>query len=126
MRAPAIAPSTSRLPDIKVDWSLAFQRPETKAAAEYWNQLRGERPMPPRGELKPSAMRRYLAYVSIVDRDAASGQYTVSLQSSHTAEVLRDLKGRTFAELFPPHVAQRWRACFDLMREKGQPVRLST
>ena len=74
MRAPAIAPSTSRLPDIKVDWSLAFQRPETKAAAEYWNQLRGERPMPSRGELKPSAMRRYLAYVSIVDRDAASGQ----------------------------------------------------
>jgi len=124
---PAIAPAASaRLPAITLDWNLAFQRPETRAAADYWIELRGDRQMPSRGELKPSRMRTYLTYVSIVDRDPISGLYRVSLQSTHTREVFGELKGRAFAELFPPEVAQRWRDCFNLIRDNPKPVRLWT
>jgi hypothetical protein len=33
---------------------------------------------------------------------------------------------RRFSDLFPPEVAQRWRECFDLVRDTASPVRLFT
>jgi hypothetical protein len=116
----------SSLPTITVDRTLAFRRSETKAAADYWAGLCGLRPMPSRGELKPNAMRGFLPYVSLVDVDPKTGIYTVGLQATHLREAFGDLTHRTFGELFPPKVAQRWRNCFNLVRETSQPVRLAT
>ena len=122
----AIVALNTNLPTMTVDWSLGFRRSETKAAATYWTELCGNRQMPSRTELKPRAIRSFLPYVSIVDLDSQTGNYTVALQATHSREVFGNLKGRKFAELFPPDVAQRWRDCFDLVCDRPQPVRLSS
>src|SRR6185295_15978229 len=85
-----------------------------------------ERLMPSRAEIKPSAMRAFLQYVSLVDINYKTGLYSVSLQSAHTREVFGNLARHRFGELFPPDVAQRWRDCFNLVRDTPKPVRLST
>jgi hypothetical protein len=126
MLSPRPAAAKSGLPIITVDRTLAFRRSETKAAADLWTGLCGQRPMPSRGELKPGAMRSFLPYVNIVDLDRKAGLYTVALQSSHLRETFGDLRSRKFGELFPPDVAQRWRDCFNLVRDMPRPVRLWT
>jgi len=126
MRASLVAEIRSSLPTITVDWSLAFQRPETKAAAAYWANLCADRPMPSRAELRPGAMRSFLSYLSLMDFDPQTGIYKVGLQSTHSREVFGNLKGRKFGELFPPDVAQRWRDSFNLVRDRPEPVRLWT
>jgi hypothetical protein len=82
--------------------------------------------MPSRAELKPLNMRSFLRFVSLVDVERDSGIYRVRLQSTHTREVFGELAHRKFGELFPEDVAQRWRDCFHLVRDTGQPVRLWT
>lgn len=126
MLSPIFHRCTSTLPAITVDRALAFEHYFVRSAAEYWNSLRGDRPMPSRGELKPAAMRSFLRFVSIVDIRPATGTYRVVLQSSHSRDVFGDLVDREFGELFPPEVAQRWRDCFNLVRDTAEPVRLST
>ena len=114
---------------ITVDWELAFTRPPAQKAIAYWRSLLHGRRMPTRRELNPQAMKDFLKYVNLVDvLSLAAGEwdYAVSLQSTDACEVLGDIKGRRFAEVFPPHHAQRWRNSFDLPREEKTPVRLLT
>ena len=109
-----------------VDRALAFERPETRAAATYWAALCGQRLMPSRSELKPSAMRRFLQFVNLVDINFEADSYMVTLQGAHTQQVFGNLRGQKFRDLFPPEVVKRWRECFQLTRDTNLPVRLSS
>src|SRR3569833_2864305 len=124
MLSPLFASFASSLPKITVDWTLTFRHPELRLAAEYWDALRGDRAMPSRQEIKPAAMRGFLQFVNLVDIEPETSIYRVSLQSSHTARLFGQIAHHKFGELFEPAVAQRWRDCFNLVRDSRQPVRL--
>jgi hypothetical protein len=126
MLSPLVASFTSSLPKITVDRTLGFEHPGIRLALEHWNALRGQRKMPSRQELRPAAMRRFLRFVNLVDVEPGTGIYRVSLQSAHTAELFGQIAHRKFGELFAPEVAQRWRDCFNLVRDGGEPVRLQS
>jgi hypothetical protein len=114
---------------ITVDWELRFSSPQVQKALAHWQSLLGGRQMPARRELNPRAMKAFIHYVNLVDViPTSTGQwdYVVALQSAHGSEILGDVKGRRFAEIFPPAMVQRWRGCFDLPRRSGAPVRLLT
>jgi hypothetical protein len=75
------ASALQKFPEITVDWELAFQNPITCGAGQYWVSLCGHRDMPARSDVRPSAMRRYLQYVNLVDVDPQQqDSYVVSLQ----------------------------------------------
>jgi hypothetical protein len=124
MLSPLVARFTSTLPKITVDWTLGFTHPGIRLASEHWNAVRGQRNMPSRKELKPAAMRKFLRFVNLVDVEPGTGIYRISLQSAHTAELFGEIAHHKFGELFEPAVAQRWRDCFNLVRDSARPVRL--
>ncbi|HEY3778680.1 MAG TPA: PAS domain-containing protein [Rhizomicrobium sp.] len=114
---------------IAIDWDLAFSRPETQQGYRYWQSLRQGRAMPERRELDPRAMARFLSFVNLVEMAparAGAWNYTVTLQGSHSREVLGAAQGRSLAEIFPKPAFARWRSCFDLPRSGRMPVRLLT
>jgi hypothetical protein len=113
---------------VSIDWELNFLRPQPQKAALYWHSLLNGRLMPQRRELSPRAMKTFITYVNLVDVLSFDGQwdYAVSLQSADSFQVLGNIKGTRFTEIFPPLHAQRWRSSFDLSRENKRPVRLLT
>src|SRR5436190_9621211 len=91
------------MPAITVDWSLAFQSPVAKQAAGYWFSLRGDRDMPARRELSPSAMRAFLSFVNLVSvKGEGLGSYTVILQGQHTRDVFGHLANCYLSEVLTP------------------------
>jgi hypothetical protein len=114
---------------VALDWELAFTRPATQEGFHYWQSLRGARAMPQRSELDPRAMVRFLSCVNLVETAPAgpgSWNYIVTLQGSHSREVLGAAQGRNLSEIFPKAVFARWRNCFDLPRSSRRAVRLVT
>jgi hypothetical protein len=117
------------LSPVAVDWELGFTRAATKSGLLYWRSLLARRAMPERHDLDPRAMARFLSFVSLVDVCAAAPgawNYVVTLQGSHSREVLGAVQGQKLADIFAPAVAARWRGCFDLSRSSRLPVRLMT
>jgi hypothetical protein len=115
------------MPTITVDWSLAFQSPVAKQAAGYWFSLRGDRDMPGRRELSPSAMRGFLSFVNLVAINGEGpGSYTIVLQGQHTRDVFGHVANRNLSEVLTPAEEQRWRESFDLTHNSQKPVRLAT
>lgn len=112
------------MPMITVDWQLAFEQSVTQEAAAYWMNLRGDRPMPARGELRPAGMRNFLTFVNLVD--VVDDSYIITLQGAHARQVLGHLANQKFVNLFTREEEERWRYCLDLVRDNCKPVRLYT
>jgi hypothetical protein len=115
------------MPTITVDWSLAFQNSAATEAAAYWFLLRGDRQMPARRELSPSAMRGFLSFVNLVSiKGEGPDSYRLALQGQHTRDVFGHLAKCKLTEVLSIQEEQRWRECFDLARDSQKPVRLTT
>jgi hypothetical protein len=54
------------------------------------------------------------------------GSYVVRLQGQHTRDVFGHLATQSLAAVLSPQEEQRWRFCFDIVRDRGEPVRLAT
>jgi hypothetical protein len=112
---------------ITVDWGLAFSQPATNKALSYWRSLCGARKMPERGELSPQAMRAFLTYVNLVDVVAGpvsgSFEYRVSLQGQHARGLHGHVAHRKLVEALPRQAEQRWRYCFETVRQAARPAR---
>jgi hypothetical protein len=68
----------------------------------YWNERRGERPAPERGEIEPGAIRHVLGDAFILACDSAAG-YPVRLAGTRVCALFcRELKNEPFAHLWAP------------------------
>jgi len=68
---------------------------------DYWDQQRGRRPAPERGDIEPSAIRRVLADTFILSFDPRTG-HPFRLAGTRVCALFgRELKGDAFLDLWP-------------------------
>jgi hypothetical protein len=71
----------------------------------YWNDLRGDRAAPERGEIEPGAIRHILADTFVLELDAA-GAARIRLAGTRCCALFgRELKGSRFDSLWPKREA---------------------
>jgi hypothetical protein len=118
------------LSPVDIDWELNCLRDATRQALHYWQSLCGGRRMPRRSELRPAAMRSFISHVNLVDvvrsSPAAPDDYIVTLEGHHAHEIYGAVAHRRLDEILPPHLEQRWRNGFSLVRQVERPVRFSS
>lgn len=72
----------------------------SRALYAYWNQVRGERAAPERGEIKPDAIAKILGDVFILDADEPN-PYRVRLAGTRICTLLgRELRDAKFTDSF--------------------------
>src|ERR1700744_2260073 len=119
----------SDLPHYVIDESAAFTRPATIKALAYWRSQKGDRAMPSRSDISPSALRSVLPQIALVeipakgDRPAA---YIIRLAGDAIHQVFGPLTGKPIDEFLPPDALSRWIACFAAVRTALAPVRVIT
>jgi hypothetical protein len=77
----------------------------TRQLFEYWNERRGRRPAPDRGEIEPGAIRRVLADTFILAFDTAAGHPFRIAGTRVCAAFGRELKNEAFVGLWTPESA---------------------
>ena len=77
-----------------------MKHPSSRQVFEYWNERRGDRLAPERGDIDPGPMRRVLGDTFILGRDA-QGSYRFRLSGTRTCALFcRELKGADFLDLW--------------------------
>jgi hypothetical protein len=80
--------------------------PRIKALYDYWNALRGDRAMPARSDIDPTAIPGLLPYVIMYDV-AADGGYTVRLVGEEVVRFVgSNATGRPAGATMPPRSAE--------------------
>lgn len=124
-----LLPSVSDdLPPVFVDRSLAMTRTATIKGRDYWNKLRGARPMPMRADVVPRDMREFLSHVGLVEIvSGANGavDYTMRVAGGKIEEIFGSLTGQLIAKTLPQDTAARWRLVFEEIRKGGVPLAVS-
>jgi hypothetical protein len=69
---------------------------------DYWNERRGSRAAPERGDLEPGAIRQILADSFVIAIDAAAGHPLRLAGTRMCALFGREIKGMPFQDLFLP------------------------
>ena len=110
-----------------MDWGLEFSHRAPRAALDYWRALRGDRAMPLRSELSPSAMRDFLLHVALVDAHVSPGgdrRYFVRLAGMRVEQVFGSVGGKYFGDFLPPELHARWLIAYDAVRDHRKPLRI--
>ena len=77
-----------------------MKHPSNQQFFAYWNEKRGEGRAPDRGDFKPDAVRQLLGDIFVLACDEAS-RYPFRVAGTRICALLgRDLKDRSFSELF--------------------------
>lgn len=77
-----------------------MQNTPTQEILNYWNGLRGSRPAPLRSEIDPSALRRFLPHLFIVNA-TISDRPTFALAGTRICELFdRELRGLDYASMW--------------------------
>jgi hypothetical protein len=125
----AVKHGAPELPEFVIDRSATFTRPATAKALEYWRSRKGDRAMPSRGDISPSALRGVLPQIALVDVPGPgdrSTAYTVRLAGEAVLQVFGPLTGKSIDEFLPPEILERWMACFEAARTSAAPVRAAS
>ncbi len=92
-----------------------------RALLRYWNEKRGERAMPARGDIDPVEIPRLLPVTLIAD--AASGQSCIRLLGSETTNAYgRELRGLPVDDVEFGDFTPRWRDAFVRVAATMAPV----
>ena len=99
----ATAMGTSRESGARaVQVGLVMQKTSTKTLFDYWNTLRGARSAPDRRDIDPAQIKSALANTFILELDERN-EFSFRLAGSHLcAAYARELKGRSFTQLWHP------------------------
>ena len=83
----------------------------SRALHAYWDELRGDRAAPERGEIEPGAIRHVLADSLILEVDSGHRGAAVRLAGTRLCALFgRELRGTEFARLWGlPRAADPWR-----------------
>ncbi len=82
-----------------------MKNPSTRMVFEYWNELRGERAAPERGEIEPGALRHALADTFMLENEPIGPVFRLA-GTRLCALIGSELRGRAFAALWPDVEAQ--------------------
>jgi hypothetical protein len=89
---------------------------------EYWNERRGSRAAPERGELEPGAIRQLLADSFVVAVEAAAGHPLRLAGTRVCALFCREIKGVPFGGLFAPDCRAEIRDLVEIVARELVPV----
>jgi hypothetical protein len=90
----------SELHPFLIDTNAAFTRPATIKALEYWRSRKGDRVMPARADISPSALRSVLPQIALVEVPSASDRptaYVIRLAGDAIHQVFGPLTGKPIA-----------------------------
>lgn len=111
---------------VTYDESCAFEHPALRAAFEYWQKLCGDRPMPSRRDINPSAMRKFIAHVGVIDILVAADEsvsYFVRVAGAEVERVPGLRSGKALLDGVPADMASRWLEPHERLRLSGKPLR---
>jgi hypothetical protein len=113
-----------RTKPLEIDWDLNLTRPANKLAHAYWRSHCRDHGMPAYKDLPPSGMRGFIAHIGIVEiREGGTGKdYFIRLAGSRWEEVFGRIAGKHLHKFLSPAVEERWRALFDPVCERAEPV----
>jgi len=117
------------LPPIKIDRGLAFTRPMTAKALEYWQSVRGSRAMPSRKDISPQSMRTLVKHVALVEirrGDGGNTDYFIRIAGGKIEDVFGSITGHRLPDFLPPKIEERWRFIFDTELEAAAPLRMTS
>lgn len=87
-----------------------MKHPTSRLLHSYWDQLRGERAAPERGEVEPGAIRNLLADSLILAVDVPRSGASVRLAGTRVCALFgRELKGAAFADIWGEASTDPWR-----------------
>jgi hypothetical protein len=78
-----------------------MKHPSVRALFEYWDQRRGRRPAPERGDIEPAAIRHVLADTFVLSFEPRMGHPFRLAGTRVCALFARELKGEAFLDLWP-------------------------
>lgn len=93
-----------------------------QAAFEYWQRIRGSRPMPSRSDFNPADVVSLLPHLLLVDVQWDPLDFRYRLIGTFIVEMSADNTGRWISQI--PHQAQpsrTWSAC-ELVATTGRPI----
>jgi hypothetical protein len=77
-----------------------MKHPASRRLYAYWEELRGKRPAPERGEIEPGAIRQILSEAFIVALDHTAGHPFRLAGTRVCALLCREVKGESFLRLW--------------------------
>ncbi|MCJ2036100.1 PAS domain-containing protein [Methylobacterium sp. J-068] len=87
-----------------------MKHPTSRMLHSYWDRLRRARAAPERSEIEPGEIRNLLADSLILEIDMRRSAASVRLAGTHVCALFgRELRGRSFAELWGAPEADPWR-----------------
>ena len=103
---PAIVPRINEA-GVRLDATLAFDRPELKTLLEIWDALRKDRRMPSRADLNLFHLKAHMGHLFLVDvqRDPLRFRYRL-VGTKITDIVHRDVTGRYFEDIYTGRLLQ--------------------
>jgi hypothetical protein len=79
-----------------------MKHPSSRQFYAYWDEQRGDARAPDRSEIEPGAVRELLGDIFVLSYDSTAG-YPFRVAGTRVCALLgRDLKDRSFSELFAP------------------------
>ena len=109
---------------LNLDPDLQFDDPRLADLLRYWDEKRGDRPMPARRDIDPIELRSHLGRLSLVDLEYDPFRLRYRLIGTNITETLgRDMTGRYFDEIYPPNILSDTLAAYGWMTENKKPLR---
>jgi hypothetical protein len=107
------------------DTQLSFDKPELTRFVSVWEEQRGDRLMPSRGDMQARALKHLLNRVILFERIKADDnrRYHVRLMGTGLSPIWGDLTGKYVDEAIPPHLQPRWHAFLDVTIAHRAPMR---
>ena len=103
----------------------AVEHPDLKALLALWNEKRGERKMPARGDFEPRDMRAYLRRIHLYDVLDAGRNFRIRvLGTSLTMGLGSDPTGKLISEHPDPVAGHRFMLILQHVVSVGRPVRV--
>ncbi len=91
----------------------------------YWQRKRGDRLMPQRSDIEPLELGSHLSRLHFIEVEYDPFRLRYRLIGTATTDILgRDMTGRYFDEIYPPHILADAMTAYIWVCENKMPLRL--
>jgi hypothetical protein len=109
---------------VNSDPELRFVDPRFDELLQYWNNIRGNRLMPARQDIDPLELIPHLTRLHLIDIENDPFRLRYRMIGTSTTETLgRDMTGRYFDEVYPPHILVDALTAYTWMVGNKKPLR---
>lgn len=109
---------------VVTDLELDVQNPGLQTLLDYWQEKRGDRPMPARADIDPLEFRGVLPQVLIAEVHHAPLRFRWRLIGTDVTKTLgRDQTGKWFADIYRGDVLTAFNAALELSVVMRRPIR---